>query len=200
VNLIKSVTKHIKDTSPFVLAVSLAAVAHSSWTFSTILGGAEPSDTWERIAWMLSGLFLAFSLDIGLLIVSGEIRDGKGSKGKVVAFAALALAMAYLQTIFCLTHAPVLTLSKAVAADAIPFAQGLLDKAVFVTPVLLPIAIVLHTFSGEKARETSVPSTELAIVPQGESASPITIEKPEEPQPAPEGAPVPVPLSANGHR
>lgn len=158
--LINSITHHIKDTSIFVLAVSLAAVAHSSWTFSTILGGSEPPDLGERIPWVLTGLFLAFSLDIGLLALSSEIRHGKRSGGRFVAFVVLAAAMCYLQTVFCLTHAPVLTLSKAVRADWIPFGQGILDLAVFLTPALLPVAIVLHTFSGEKSPESAQPSTD----------------------------------------
>lgn len=167
-NIFKSITHHIKDTSIFVLAVSLAAVAHSSWTFSTILGGVEPPDVGERIPWMLTGLFLAFSLDIGLLALSSEIRHGRRSFGRFVAFVVLAAAMAYLQTVFCLTHAPLLTLSKAVRPEWINGAQLILDLAVFLTPALLPVAIVLHTFSGEKAEQFVQPSTaeDLRLNPQ----------------------------------
>lgn len=183
--LIQSVIKHIRETSIFVLAVSLAAVAHSSWTFSTILGGDEPTALGERIPWILIGLCLAFSLDIGLLALSGEIRHGKRSAGRFVAFVVLAAAMAYLQTVFCLTHAPVLTLSRAVRADWINGAQMILDLAVFVIPTLLPVSLILHTFSGEKAAQTesATPSNALAVIPQPDAErreDEITIEKPVE--------------------
>ena len=153
--IFQTIGHHISDTSIFVLAVSLAAVAHSSWTFSTILGGDEPPDLGERIPWVLIGLFLAFSLDIGLLALSGEIRHGKRSIGRYIAFTVLAAAMAYLQTVFCLTHAPVLTLSKAVRADWILSAQLILDLAVFITPALLPSPLCYTHSAAKKPRQLS---------------------------------------------
>jgi hypothetical protein len=177
--------KHI-FSQPFLLAVSLAALAHSSWSFATLFTGLEPQPqfTGAWFSWIVPGVLLAFSVDIGLLSLANQIRDGKRGLGKLIAFGVLCLAMAFLQFLYIAHHAPNVTLGEGVRTDWIPTVSLIRDASIWVLPSLLPIALCLFAFSEtaekviEKVADTRTfeLSKEVAVVPEQDK---LTIGKPE---------------------
>ncbi len=141
-------TKHIVQ-QPFVAATALAALMHSTWSLGTLFAGTQPTAgvTVEFLGWLLPALLIAFSMDIGMLATAAEIRSGARSKAKYLTFAVLALSMYYLQWTYIAHHMPALDLGAGVNAAAAPFATGLRDAALWVIPGLLPLSVLLYTFS-----------------------------------------------------
>src|SRR5215470_2515754 len=91
-------------SSPFVLVTSVAALIHSSWTLAVSFGGLEPTTfgmNW--LGWLIPGLLLAISVDVGLLQISMEIKSGKRDRNRMAGFIVLALAMFILQLAFMIT-------------------------------------------------------------------------------------------------
>lgn len=135
--------------NPFVLATAIAAFLHSTWTVSTFFGGKSPevAFTPDYAGWLIPGLLLAFSLDIGLLIVANKLARGENVRGLRVTFFALAAFMYFLQWAFIIHHIPSLELSDGVRAEWQPAITLLRDMAVWILPALLPASVTLYTFS-----------------------------------------------------
>jgi len=180
----KRVLIHVLS-SPFVLVTSTAALIHSSWTLAVIFGGLEPTTfgpAW--LGWLIPGVLLAISVDVGLLQVSMEIKDGRRDRNRLAAFIVLAAAMFILQLAYAITHFPALALSTGVRLDWAPTLSLFRDSLIVIGPALLPIGITLHTFADAgkaPAPQLAAASTALAVVPQPDL---VTIEPVAEDQPA----------------
>jgi len=182
----KRVLIHVLQ-SPFVLVTSTAALIHSSWTLAIIFGGTEPAFGLGWIGWLIPGALLAISVDVGLLQVSTEIKDGRRDRSRLAAFIVLALAMFVLQLAYAITHFPALALSAGVRAEWSGALAWFRDSLIVIGPALLPIGIILHTFADSDHRTESAhvqsSSSALAIVPQDdqirvEVPDPVEIECP----------------------
>jgi hypothetical protein len=151
----KSILKH-SLSQPFILATAIAAFLHSTWTVSTLFGGLQPEAalSWQFLGWLLPGVLLAFSLDIGLLSTANKLARGENVRGLRITFFTLAGSMYFLQWAYIVHHIPALALSNGVRAEWQPFVTLLRDMAVWVIPALLPVSVTLYTFSaGGAARE-----------------------------------------------
>ena len=141
--------RHIA-AQPFLVAVSIAAIWHSSWSFATTFAGSDPganAEPFVRIAWFLPGLLLASSIDIGLLVMANQVRRGEGTIAKMLAFAVLCVAMMYAQFLYISVHIPLMTLAPGVRAEWKEQVQWLRDVGIFALPALLPVSMLLHAFS-----------------------------------------------------
>lgn len=139
--------KHILN-QPFIAATGLAALAHSTWSLGTLFAGPEPaqgSPAW--FAWLLPALLIAFSLDVGQITTSAEIRAGDRRRAKYATFAVLAMATYFLQWIYIAHHMPLLALAPGVRETWGGFATLVRDSALWVIPGLLPLSTLLYTFS-----------------------------------------------------
>ena len=170
-----SVFRHV-FAQPFLVAVSLAAAIHSSWSFSTLFTGLEPhpqfSSAW--FAWIVPGVMLAFSVDIGLLSLANQIRLGQRTRGRLLAFAVLCGAMGFLQFLYIAAHMPEVHLGAGVRGDWVGLVSLLRDASIWVLPLLLPTALILFAFSENEVKEHAVDATTTALVPSTQ----VTIEKP----------------------
>lgn len=181
---------------PFLVAVSLAAAIHSSWSFSVMFTGLEPHPQFTPawFAWIAPGMMLAFSVDIGLLSLANQIRLGQRTKGKLLAFAVLSGAMGFLQFLYIAAHQPEVKLGAGIRAEWTGLVTLIRDSAIWILPLLLPTALILFAFS-EGKHDTSQPTTEsraLVTVP-----AVLTVERVEtEVSAAPDH---PLAVSPNGH-
>lgn len=144
----------------FVIATGFAALVHSTWSASTLFSGLPPVHTgdeatlryaWRMFEWILPGLLIAFSLDIGQIATSHEIRvciaRGEKPVRKYIVFAVFAVATYYLQWMYMAHHVPLLPLGEGVSAVHRPFAETVRDAAVWLVPALLPLSTLLYTYS-----------------------------------------------------
>lgn len=161
---------------PFLVAVSFAAAIHSSWSFSTLFTGLEPHPQFSAawFSWIVPGVMLAFSVDIGLLSLANQIRLGQRTRGRLLAFAVLCMAMGFLQFLYIAAHMPEVVLGAGVRSDWVGLVSLLRDASIWVLPTLLPTALILFAFS-EETVHTVVDATTTALVP---TTPPIVIEKP----------------------
>ena len=155
---ITSVWQHVKQNA-FIIATAGAALVHSTWTLGTLFSGmqpaivASPSDAefWNQVlkslAWHLPAFAIAFSLDVGQVVTSAEIRAGKRNKSKYATFFIFSAATFYLQMMYMVAHVPQLTLGGGVAVWMQNFVQSLVDHAILIVPFLLPASTLLYTFS-----------------------------------------------------
>jgi hypothetical protein len=165
-----NVLKHLFE-QPFLVAVSLAAAIHSSWSFSVMFTGLEPqpqfSPAW--FAWIAPGMMLAFSVDIGLLSLANQIRLGQRTKGKLLAFAVLSGAMGFLQFLYIAAHQPEVHLGAGIRSEWAGLVTLIRDSAIWILPLLLPTALILFAFSDTHAAPTPAPlSTALVTVSQAD--------------------------------
>lgn len=154
------VLKHLIE-QPFLVAVSLAAAIHSSWSFSVMFTGLEPlpqfTPAW--FAWIAPGMMLAFSVDIGLLSLANQIRLGQRTKGKLLAFAVLSGAMGFLQFLYIAAHQPEVHLGAGIRAEWTGLVTLIRDSAIWVLPLLLPTALILFAFSETAHKSTETPES-----------------------------------------
>jgi hypothetical protein len=146
--------KHIWD-QPFIFTAGVSALVHSTWSLATLFGGHPPvvdgfsdlSGIVEFAYWLVPALLLAFSLDVGQISTSAEIRAGQRNWTKFVTFTMFALATYYLQWLYMLHHTPHLPLGEGVS-DYWQFraSQGR-DFAMWFVPALLPMSTLFYTLS-----------------------------------------------------
>lgn len=136
---------------PFLTAVSIAAISHSTWSFAVMFTGLEPHPqfTWTWVAWVLPGAIMAFSIDIGLLSLAYQIRSGQRNPSKLAAFAVLSGAMFYAQFVYISSHMPALALAAGVRAEWSELVQLVRDCSIWIFPALLPVALILYAFSDQ---------------------------------------------------
>ncbi len=181
----KSVFRHFTG-QPFVVATGLAALVHSTWSIATYFSGPEPT-TGEPIRWLgwaAVAFLIAFSMDVGQIVTSAEIRAGQRTPQKYLTFAVFALATYYCQFLYISSHMPQVPLAAGMRSEWAAAAQLLRDAAAFVLPALLPASTLLYTFSHEKPApppqgETAPSSTALVAVGQADPER-IIIENPVE--------------------
>jgi len=153
--LFKTITQHL-----FVASTSIAALLHSMWTISHLLGGLPPVQDASlilQLGYWLPGLLVALSLDIGLLSTSAEIRQGTRNKTRFMTLAILSLSMFYLQSVYSVLHYAPLPLGDGIPAQAIGLFSWVRDAGVIIVPALMPISILLYSFGHE--RKIEAPST-----------------------------------------
>jgi hypothetical protein len=140
--------KHVTE-QPFIAATAVAALLHSTWALGTLFAGLQPTAALsiEFVGWLAPALLIAFSLDIGLLATSHEIRVGQRSRAKYGTFIVLALSMYYLQWTYMIHHVPALALAAGVSPSWIGISTTLRDLCIWLIPALLPVSTLLYTFS-----------------------------------------------------
>ena len=148
------VRKHIVE-QPFVFATGLAALIHSTWSLGTLFSGTQPQandlgSTLHLIGWLIPALLISFSLDVGQIVTSAEIRAGERTWTKYATFIVFALATYYLQWIYIASHMPALELAPGIRQTWSELASTMRDAAVWIIPALLPLSTLLYTFSHEK--------------------------------------------------
>lgn len=141
--------KHIFK-QPFIFATGLAALIHSTWSIGTLFTGQEPalwSGAW--FAWMIPAFLIAFSLDIGQIVTSAEIRNGKRTFSKYVTFFTFAIATYFLQWLYIMHHMPEIALSEGVRDQWSGTAMLIRDLSLWIAPLLLPLLTFLYTLSSD---------------------------------------------------
>ncbi len=137
-------------SEPFVLATGLAALVHSTWTLAMMFSGDIPNlqtHTLDAIYTIAPAFLLAFSIDVGQIMTSNDIRKGMRNAGKIATFAVLALATYYLQWMYMIAHVPALALGAGVRPEWRMLVETVRDASIWVIPALLPIATTLYTMS-----------------------------------------------------
>jgi len=143
-NLLKSVTTHI-----FIGSTAIAAALHSSWAFSTAFGGQQPiaEPTLLYAGWLLPGILIAFSLDIGMLATAVAIRHGQRSRSMYVTFGVLAAFIFYAQAFYLSAHTPQIAVAPGVSEWMRIPVTLFMDLRVIILPLMLPLSTTLYTFS-----------------------------------------------------
>ena len=148
----------------FVAATSVAALVHSCWSLGILFTGTQPEAglTVQFIGWLVPSLLIAFSLDVGLLSTSNDIRNGNRSLGKFVTFAVLSASMYFLQWYYLIHHTIAPELGTGVSALAQQTVISIRDAGIWIAPLLLPLSVTLYTFSSshEKNEGTLVPDSQ----------------------------------------
>lgn len=142
-------------SEPFVLATGLAALVHSTWSLAMLFSGAIPDVRTQPLGWagaILPAFLLAFSIDVGQIMTSRDIRRGMRNSGKVLTFAALAFATYYLQWMFMVAHVPEIALGAGVRMEWVALVERIRDLSIWFVPALLPIATTLYTISNADKR------------------------------------------------
>lgn len=153
-----NVFKHIKE-QPFLSAVSVAAFTHSAWSLSVLFTGKEPEQfTAHWFAWLAPGALLSFAIDVGQLSTAYQIRSGQRNRAKYAAFFVLSLAIWFLQFLYVSHHMPALDLAPGVREEWRGLVTLLRDSSIWVLPALLPIALMLYTFSDSAPQSMAVQS------------------------------------------
>jgi hypothetical protein len=179
--------KHITG-QPFVFTTGLAALIHSTWSLGTLFAGSEPSPQFSPawFAWVIPALLIAFSLDVGQIVTSAEIRAGQRQRTKYLTFLVFAAATYYLQWLYISHHMPVVELAPGVRASWAEAASWLRDSAIWFIPALLPMSTTLYTFS-----HSEIISEPKAATPPPIPVVEIPIAQPTEPNAAQIEAPDP---------
>lgn len=180
--------KHLAE-QPFIAATGVAALVHSTWALGTLFSGesptiTQPTDVLSYLAWAIPAFLIAFSLDVGQIVTSSEIRDGQRTTAKFATFAVFAIATYYLQWLYIAHHMPVLQMSQAIPQYMQWLAGGLRDLALYIIPALLPLSTLLYTFSHAHSDAPQHAAATLAVPDQQpiQQPDPIRVERPTLPE------------------
>lgn len=184
-SIIRQAAQHI-----FIATTGFAALLHSTWSVSTLFNGHEPSAIgWGWLVWVIPGFAFAFSIDVGQIAVSIDLRNGERTRWKYITFVALAATTYYFQWYFMVAHVPLVDIAPGVAPEFIGATNFVRAISIWLVPALLPLATTLYTFSYAKpkivrstkaANAPAIAANDKAIVPALRPASDLTIEKPPE--------------------
>jgi hypothetical protein len=140
----------------FIIATGFTALLHSTWALATIFNGLEPQQlSLSWFAWVIPAFVFAFSIDVGQIATSVDIRNGERTPAKYATFAVLAIATYYLQWWFIAAHIPMVNLSPGVANSYLSSATFLRDLALWIVPGMLPASTLFYTFSYAKPKRIS---------------------------------------------
>lgn len=151
----------------FSIAVSAYAIFHTVGAIGMFLGGSgldftSPGRALDTLYIYGTALFFAVSLDVGQVSTSFKIRrfhrNGIRPYGSYITFAVLGLAMAYLQWFYLVHTMPELQIGSGVRSNWINDATWLRDAVLYIFPTLLPVTLLLYTFSGDEESAAPVPS------------------------------------------
>jgi hypothetical protein len=169
----KVVWKHLIGQI-FVVTAGAAALVHSAWSLGTLFSGTQPKDPVALIGWLIPALLIAFSIDVGQISTSAEIREHGLTWARGVTFAVFALATYYLQWLYIAHHMPAMTLAAGVRAEWSDLVTLIRDSAMWFIPALLPLSTVLYTFSGRTPHKA-------APLPAEQPAPVVVVEAPPAP-------------------
>lgn len=170
-----TIWKHMRENA-FISATAFAALVHSTWTLGTMFSGMQPAITAhigdalflqqlaQSFAWHLPAFAIAFSLDVGQVVTSADLRRGERTAAKYATFFIFAAATFYLQMLYMVAHVPNVPLGEGVAPWLAAFVQSSVDHAVLVVPFLLPASTLLYTFSyGKNAPRSMQPMQDAPV-------------------------------------
>ena len=156
----------------FIIATGFTALLHSTWALATIFNGLEPKQlSLDWFAWVIPAFAFAFSIDVGQIATSVDIRNGERTPAKYVTFAVLAIATYYLQWWYIAAHIPMVALSQGVANSYLSSATFLRDLALWIVPGLLPASTLFYTLSYAKPRRNAQQSLKVAPVTKPANSS-----------------------------
>lgn len=174
-NFLKHMTENL-----FITFTGIAALVHSTWSLGTLFSGEMPqNDNWGLIAWGLPAFFVAFAMDIGQISTSADIRHKGLTLRRGITFFVFAVATYYLQFLYIAHHMPALAIAEGVSewhSSAVVTAR---DGAIWLLPLLLPLATMLYTISDgdEKPKEKEQAPTTLIEEKSIEIKAPIILEQ-----------------------
>lgn len=131
----------------FVGATGVAALVHSTWSLGTLFGGEQPDGGWALVGWLATAFLIAFSLDIGQISTSMEIKKHGLTRARGWTFFVFAAATYYLQWLYMAHHMPLLDSALGIRAEWLPLVTLMRDGAIWIVPAFLPMSTVLYTFS-----------------------------------------------------
>lgn len=137
----------------FVGATGVAALVHSTWSLGTLFGGEQPDGGWSLVGWLATAFLIAFSLDIGQISTSMEIKKHGLTRARGLTFFVFAAATYYLQWLYMAHHMPLLDSALGIRAEWLPLVMLLRDAAIWIIPTFLPMSTVLYTFSSTVEHE-----------------------------------------------
>lgn len=165
----------------FVGATGVAALVHSTWSLGTLFGGEQPDGGWALVGWLATAFLIAFSLDIGQISTSMEIKKHGLTRARGLTFFVFAAATYYLQWLYMAHHMPLLDSALGIRSEWLPLVMLLRDAAIWIIPTFLPMSTVLYTFSSTvesdrlTVRETPaeqpapLPIVEVPALPTGDA-------------------------------
>lgn len=159
-------------SQPFILATGVAALFHSTWSIATYFSGPEPASRFslEWLSWAGVAFLIAFSMDVGQIVTSSELREGRRTRARYLTFGVFALGTYYAQFLYISSHMPIFPMAAGIRPEWAGFVQLVRDAACFILHALLPAATLLYTFSYDG--ETDTPA-----LPEP-APEPLTIEPP----------------------
>jgi hypothetical protein len=170
----------------FIGATGIAAFLHSTWALGTFFSGEQPDvmtlngfNDWAKfLGWLLPAAAMAFSLDVGQIVTSAEIRKGHRTVAKYATFFVLSVATYYLQFLYISAHVPALPAASGVRAEWLGGVQWLRDCVIWIIPLLLPLSTFLYTLS---ASDPVVDSDSHTVEPAPVAAPALVVAEPELP-------------------
>jgi hypothetical protein len=177
--------KHVIG-QPFIFATGLAALIHSTWSLGTFFSGPQPTDPIQLFMWITPALLIAFSLDVGQIVTSAEIRAGHRSRAKYLTFGVFAAATYFLQFAYISAHMPAVNLAAGIRSDWLGVVTFIRDSGVFILPGLLPLSTLLYTFSqehestGESSQGQMTSSSKALVALQNADVERLSVAEPVE--------------------
>lgn len=132
---------------PFVFVAMLTAFPYTAWCAANVLHGLMPVDENARFLYWLTAVLFATTVDIGAVSASSHLSEKWGIVD-FLAFLAMVSGMWYVQTLYALIHYAPLTLSPAIPIQHRETAQALVDAAVWLMPVFIPVPLVINALRG----------------------------------------------------
>lgn len=163
----------------FITVTGIAALVHSTWSLGTMFSGEAPQGDWLAFAgWVLPAFFVAFAMDIGQISTSAAIRHNGLTWQRGLTFFVFALATYYLQFLYIAHHLPSLALASGISESNKDAVKNSVDAAIWILPLLLPLATMLYTISDSDSKEqpTASPLPE-PIMSIESPANPLLEEK-----------------------
>jgi len=142
----------MKHQNTFVTIVGIAAWVHSTWSFSTVIGGEVPLiASWVDIPrwlyWILPGAAAAAAVDVGLISLAAQFRLGKGARPKLVTFAVLSFISYLGQALFSLSHGGQYIPSTGLSSASVAIASVVWELLIWLLPAALPVTLILWAWS-----------------------------------------------------
>lgn len=156
--------KHMSENL-FITFTGIAALVHSTWSLGTMFSGEMPTgDYWALAWWGLPAFFVAFAMDIGQISTSADIRHKGLTLQRGITFFVFAIATYYLQFLYIAHHMPALDIANGVSEWHKWAVTTGRDAAIWILPLLLPLATMLYTISdGDSEVQAKVDEPELWI-------------------------------------
>jgi len=167
----------------FVLFAGISSAIHNTWTVGYYFNGEQPPvesitsliQFIHFLGWILPALLTAITLDVGQIVTSYEIKKHGLTIWRGLTFTLLAISTYYLQWLYLANHMPNLHLSDAIIGTSKEYAVLWNSASMWIIPLLMPLSVILYTFSGNKQSAENLHSE--TVMPE------IRISKIEDTQP-----------------